>query len=479
MSEEQKVSISGNDFYRNSTLPLYSFLKEFDKVILQKEEQLNSIQKQEEKLLFKKKLDSFIRCRHALGVEFLEEGQDLKKIKKTFKDIMSDKSVPKAFLFGAGISMGKPFNLPSWPVLLQRAVVGNFYKEYEISEKVEYKKFLNILTSNEGDSNNYFNSFDLYELGQFIEDNRKQINLADDSGRRRSRLEMEKLTDSEMFEIVKTALGLKLKEDKLWKDDGTQTYDFVGKWDFKELISVLSNCVRKYKIDRLLTYNYDNAFEYTYEKTSKGKENKKLNTVFLDDQLAASGKKDIPIYHVHGYIPLFKDGYSKSAQYAKFLKYIDSKKLVLSEESYDDVEHSSYKWRNVIQIDTFLKYNCIFFGFSATDKNFKRIVKLMDWHSERNDEDYLDGSKPAVKHYIFLCVDDFIKNIFGKPINEVGNEILEVLNSDDDKFDMLITRLQCLYFTVRMKRKYLKKMHIYPIWTTIDKIEKYINYILT
>lgn len=451
-------------------LPLYAFLKKIDYLI---KNGVEGIQTTDERFI--KSMESLKRCRYALGVEFLEI--DSKNILKEFKTKMLS-SESKAFLFGAGISANKPFKLPMWSTLLQRSFIGDFYKDTEIAESVKYKDFLKLLTSNKGNSDNFFNSFDLYELAQFIEDNRKQINRTDDSGKFRTVKEMQMLTDGEMFEIVKTALVLDLKEDKNWEEKNGSFEYISSKWKKKNLISYLSKCVDKYNIDRILTYNYDNAFEYTCEKVIPKKE---IRTVFLDAQLVDKNDKAVPVYHVHGYLPLFLDEFSNSNDYKSYLDYPEAKKLILSEESYADVEHSSYKWRNVVQIDTFLRYNCIFFGFSATDKNFKRIVKLMDWHSERECNEFPDDIESSIRHYIFLDVGDFIKNIFNASLSEIIKVKFDFLNGGKDpisNLELLVTKLQCLYFTVRTKRKYLKKMHIYPIWVTKEKVLEHLVYCL-
>lgn len=464
-------------------LPIYEFLDKIDNLIKNGVDYL----KKEDLQRYNKIMEALKRCRHVLGIEFLED--DPKDILGKLKEIMGS-GVPKAFLFGAGISAGEPFSLPTWSNLLQRSLLGVFFKDTEIQKGVKFDKFLGLLKNTANNSENYFNSFDFYELAQFIEDNRRQLNCFDDSANLRTNKEMQMLTDSEMFEIVKTSLVLSLKNNDNKKINWRDVSDLLDskkiKFEKNSLISYLARSVNEYNVKRILTYNYDNAFEYTCEKI---KLDKKIQTVFLDNQLAEINDDIVPVFHVHGYIPIFADESSKKIEY--FKKYAtcpEIKKLILSEESYNDIEHSSYKWRNVIQIDTFLRYNCIFFGFSATDKNFKRIVKLMDWNNESHNQDN-DDVEPSVRHYIFLDVDDYIENIFNLSLSSIINKEYDLLSKITDEngndinternpffyLELFLTRLQFLYFTLRTKRKYLKKLHIYPIWVTRENVVGYLK----
>lgn len=595
-------------------LPLSIFLDEIKKVADRLEIEIKG--EKNKKIVIQK--DTINRYYEALCVEFLKD--DKKSIKYSLSQIINDQNTPKALLFGAGVSMDKPFELPAWNKLLQRAVVGEMFKEYEISSEIKYDKFLKVLVSHDDESDNYFNSFDLYELGQFIEDERRRLNNSNDSGMQRDVGELEKLTDSEMFEIVKKSLCLYYGENEaIWARARNGRYKIKSDNKDVSFIDRLRNLAVEKDIKRIITYNYDNAFEYTFsdEYLNRFKPmnlafNKPLKSVFIEKQFVGLDEREVlPIYHVHGYIPIFDTdpkideiiSNEKDDDSLKKQEYLETKKLILSEESYDAIEHSSYKWRNVVQIDTFLRYNCIFFGFSATDKNFKRIVKLM---GRRYGFKNNSTNNSKLKHYIFLNIDDYIENIFGtsvekiingirengdsilcypslnkkhvrfavfslaeylstlcsslevssesdlinriikckerlfKYVNDINNNIgllaytkEDMENIDKAKFqdtdwasselsklinlfkeidnyitdirkscaktntinylcnkieerlegllpnvDMLVARLQCLHFTLRTKRKYLKRMNIYPIWTTIKNLKGYLDYVL-
>lgn len=428
----------------------------------------------------KGKLDRYVDL---LKKEFLIGEDDGKQVREYVYRILNKDvagSEKTAFIFGAGVS-AQPFKIPNWPKLLERAIIGLFYRDFIVDDiecwddkegmlKNE-KALLHVLKNNDDD---FFNGMDVYELAQYIENGLRERNRSEDDALKRSRIEM--------FESVRSVLYSDLPSkyrDEIKLDD-----------DFKQsLLRRLCVASQYPHIGRIITYNYDDLFEAAWEATGQ-KNIRKLNSVCADEQLSSvrENNKNLTIYHVHGLVPHYEKGKCwrspNSRKCEDIEDYLNSNendsealRLILSERSYDDMSHASYKWRNIIQIDTFLRYNCIFLGFSATDKNFKRITKLMDWHLEDEpDSAPKDTEKIHPKHYIFFCIDEMIKQIFGLPMlkedmKELQDELQELAN--DPK--MLIARVQFFYYTLRMKRKYLKRFHIYPVWTTTSNISNLIG----
>lgn len=98
----------------------------------------------------------------------------------------------------------------------------------------------------------------------------------------------------------------------------------------------------------------------------------------------------------------------------------------------------------------------------------------MDWHLEDEpDSAPKDTKEIHPKHYIFFCIDEMIKQIF--ELKERMEELQEGLQELASDPKILIARVQFFYYTLRMKRKYLKRFHIYPVWTTTDNISNLIG----
>lgn len=406
-----------------------------------------------------------------LECEFFVRKNPYKNISKEFFDIFSpsDNNINKpALVFGAGISMGPPFNMCNWSGLLKNAVAGHFLAQYGSADAyTDMKSFL-------GKYGDFLGKYDLYELAQYIENSIRERHATD---KLYSSDEIERRVNADMYEIVKRSIYYGKDRVKMeCADDELK----------KSLLYRLCDYVHRKNIGRVLTYNYDNAFEYAYDKYQADSK-RTLTPVFIDNQLPfAEDYKSVCSYHVHGYVPYFTETYSEKSEIVDALKKDEAKRLILSEYSYDDMAHSGYKWRNTLQIDTFLKYNCLFFGFSATDKNFKRIVKLMGW---RNEGSVFDEEHEA-KHYIFMTIDDYIKNIFGELAPIVFNDKSKKSrakkklksafeNQRDDLLKALIVQCRLMCYTLRSRRKYLKGLNIYPIWCTTFDVVDCFDYMLS
>lgn len=130
---------------------------------------------------------------------------------------------------------------------------------------------------------------------------------------------------------------------------------------------------RSPNIDSIITYNYDDILEQC------------LQDIAVDipfSPIHARGMKnntnELPIYHVHGFLPQTGKITSKN-------------KIVLSEDGYHQQYTDIYGWSNLIQINKFKDHNCIFIGLSFTDPNLRRLLDISK--NERGDN--------KIHHYCF------------------------------------------------------------------------------
>lgn len=114
----------------------------------------------------------------------------------------------------------------------------------------------------------------------------------------------------------------------------------------------------KHSINSIITYNYDDIFQQTV-KTLNTK--LKLKTIYKAGQICP--KNALPIFHVHGYLPLDNAIFGMND-------------IVLLESSYHEQYADTFKWNNIVQYNAFLNQNCIFIGVSLEDPNLRRLLYM-------------------------------------------------------------------------------------------------------
>lgn len=135
------------------------------------------------------------------------------------------------------------------------------------------------------------------------------------------------------------------------------------------------------RVRSVVTYNFDDLLERELEGRSI-----RHHSIYTDNEL--SDPDELPIYHVHGFLPENKSKY----------EYLDKSTLVFSEEGYHQIYSDSYHWSNLVQLYNLRENNCLMIGLSMTDPNLRRLLDI----SARNVE--------QARHFAFLrrlSLDDF------------------------------------------------------------------------
>ena len=130
-------------------------------------------------------------------------------------------------------------------------------------------------------------------------------------------------------------------------------------------------------LDSIITFNFDELIEENLEKS-----NIRFKPVYAEGM--RNDPKELPIYHVHGYLP--RTGAIP-----------DNTDIVFSEDAYHNQFIDSFSWSNMIQLNKLSQNTCFFIGLSLADPNLRR---LMDVSNRKNPSKNLN-------HYIIKKVPNF------------------------------------------------------------------------
>lgn len=230
------------------------------------------------------------------------------------------------FVLGAGVSMS--FGLPTWDVLLQKLMVATLEKDKKASTVLS-KLFSKI-----------FNPSPLI-AGRYLQKYYEENNLS-------------------FEEAVREVL-----------------YQEIDREYQSDLMSeIIRYCVAPGKspnLNSIITYNFDDILEDCIEKISL---DIPFKSVYGDGIDVDAG--ELPIYHVHGYLPEKSNLNSEN-------------QITFGESIYHKQYINTYSWNNIVQINKFRDDNCLFIGTSLTDPNTRRLLDIAS--QQRTDK--------SGYHYIF------------------------------------------------------------------------------
>jgi hypothetical protein len=138
-------------------------------------------------------------------------------------------------------------------------------------------------------------------------------------------------------------------------------------------------------LNSIITFNFDDLIEHNLEENHI-----RHRAIYAEGQKA--NRSELPIYHVHGYLPHVGNIDETHA-------------IVFSEDAYHTQFIDPFSWSNMVQLNHFGQTICLFVGLSMSDPNLRRLLdvamrKNPERHAnhyvfkKRNDPDVL-GSKIA------------------------------------------------------------------------------------
>ena len=248
--------------------------------------------------------------------EVLSHDNAIKKIRKFYQ---TERLV---LVVGAGVS--SDFGLPNWNSLLQRLIA----KTFENQENQDIEK--NDIIAN------LFNM--VVGPNALIAARYLALHFKE--------LEKQDINKKLLFEeSIRSVLYESLNENKK-----TKLYD--------EIIKLCVSPGKNKSLDSVITYNYDDLLE------------KRLDGLGLEipyKSIFAVGQNpapnELPIYHVHGYIP--RTGELSAVN-----------RVTLGDDTYHSQYTDIYRWSNLIQLNKFKECNCLFIGNSFTDPNLRRLLDI-------------------------------------------------------------------------------------------------------
>ncbi|ADU69570.1 SIR2 family protein [Pantoea sp. At-9b] len=161
-------------------------------------------------------------------------------------------------------------------------------------------------------------------------------------------------------------------------------------------------------IDSIITFNFDGLIE---ERLSS----ERIKYKAIHSESVKFTSNELPIYHVHGFLP--RDGD------------IDNESnVVFSEDGYHSQFMEPFSWSNIIQLQKLTQNVCLFVGISLTDPNMRRLLDVA-WRKSTDDnlEHFIIKKSPKQANSEST---KFVMYLEEQDANELG---LNVLWVDDYK----------------------------------------------
>lgn len=112
-------------------------------------------------------------------------------------------------------------------------------------------------------------------------------------------------------------------------------------------------------IRSVITFNFDSLLEEALKERG-------ITTRSIYRDGIVPSPDELPIYHVHGFIPRDAD----------IFEGVQDTPLIFSEEEYHQVFRDAYSWSNIVQLNHLRETTCLLVGLSLTDPNLRRLLDI-------------------------------------------------------------------------------------------------------
>lgn len=126
-----------------------------------------------------------------------------------------------------------------------------------------------------------------------------------------------------------------------------------------------------------------------------------------------SKASELPIYHVHGYLP----------RKGRILK---DKDIVFSEDAYHSQFIDPFSWSNLILLNKLSHNTCLFIGLSLTDPNLRRLLDVANRKNPKKFANHFIVKKTLSPRNGKDRVDDLAEFLEEQDANELGLNVIWV-----------------------------------------------------
>lgn len=126
-----------------------------------------------------------------------------------------------------------------------------------------------------------------------------------------------------------------------------------------------------------------------------------------------SKSSELPVYHVHGYLP-------RKGRIPR------DREIVFSEDAYHSQFIDPFSWSNLIQLNKLSHNTCLFIGLSLTDPNLRRLLDVANRKNPNKSINHFIIKKTLSPKNTKDRVDDLAEFLEEQDANELGLNVIWV-----------------------------------------------------